>query len=556
MKGNGWNDIGYNFSSTSTARSSRAGTAVIDRNVVGAHAQGFNTGSVGVALIGNYGSTAVDRRRRAAALVEAARLAARRRARRPALEAVTCASRAATHVPGGRAGHPARDLGHRDTGFDRAARARPSTRSSPTIARAVAATGLPKLYAPAGDGRARRAGPLHGAALRRVPWTVTVARRGRRRRRDAASGTGTTRRLDVGRAAARRAGSLHAGRSTRRRPAVRPARSAAVTGRRRLGAAVVSPRRAAAGDHAERRRARRRDDDRATRSALPRDRDGDAGERRRRRRWRRSSPSRRPAGSRRSTLGCRRRSRTAATAIVLRRTPTRDERDGDASPLSRSTARCRLHGLARRVFSPNGDGRADRLRVRSARSAADVAADRAARRDRRRDAPRGRCSAGAARVDWDGRRRGRAAPTAVRGRRRRRDLARRRCSQHARSSSTRRAGAPARLAAPRLVRSDEPATVTRSSTGSGATLRGARRGAFRVPGARARAAAAPRRRPRRSGQSRPSRSRPRAVQRVVAPLEAASSISTRARPGRRSRPARATASRPRRAPAAARRRPR
>ena len=54
VQGNGWNDIGYNFlvDRFGTIYEGRYGG--VDRNVVGAHAQGFNTGSVGIALLGNY----------------------------------------------------------------------------------------------------------------------------------------------------------------------------------------------------------------------------------------------------------------------------------------------------------------------------------------------------------------------------------------------------------------------------------------------------------------------------------------------------------------------
>jgi methionine-rich copper-binding protein CopC len=57
VKGNGWNDIGYNFlvDRFGTIYEGRYGG--IDRNVVGAHALGFNTGSVGIALLGTYTST-------------------------------------------------------------------------------------------------------------------------------------------------------------------------------------------------------------------------------------------------------------------------------------------------------------------------------------------------------------------------------------------------------------------------------------------------------------------------------------------------------------------
>ncbi len=60
VQGNGWNDIGYNFlvDRFGTIYEGRYGG--IDRNLVGAHAQGFNTGSVGIALLGTYEDTAAS----------------------------------------------------------------------------------------------------------------------------------------------------------------------------------------------------------------------------------------------------------------------------------------------------------------------------------------------------------------------------------------------------------------------------------------------------------------------------------------------------------------
>ena len=49
---NGWDDIGYNFLVDKYGQIFEGRWGGVDRNVVGAHAQGFNQGSVGVALIG------------------------------------------------------------------------------------------------------------------------------------------------------------------------------------------------------------------------------------------------------------------------------------------------------------------------------------------------------------------------------------------------------------------------------------------------------------------------------------------------------------------------
>src|SRR5205814_1672223 len=54
VKGNGWDDIGYNFLVDKYGQIFEGRYGGMDRAVIGAHALGFNTGAVGISVIGDY----------------------------------------------------------------------------------------------------------------------------------------------------------------------------------------------------------------------------------------------------------------------------------------------------------------------------------------------------------------------------------------------------------------------------------------------------------------------------------------------------------------------
>jgi hypothetical protein len=185
VRGNGWNDIGYNFlvDRFGTVYEGRFGG--VTRNVVGAHAEGFNTSSVGVALLGEYSSLAVSGAARDAI--------ARLLAWRLDLAHVDPAS-TLSFISGGNARFPAglpvflRTVsGHRDTGFTDC----PGTalyNLLTTLGAEAQRIGLPKLYAPAVTGAVPGPVRFRARLSAALPWTVDV--------RDAtgitlASGTGT-----------------------------------------------------------------------------------------------------------------------------------------------------------------------------------------------------------------------------------------------------------------------------------------------------------------------------------------------------------------------------
>jgi flagellar hook assembly protein FlgD len=169
--GNGWNDIGYNFLVDKYGQIFEGRAGGIDRNVVGAHAQGFNTGSTGVAVLGTYSSVGASSAARAALV----RLLAWRLdvAHVDPLSKLTWISGGNPKFPAGTAVRLRAVAGHRDTG--------PTSCPGgalygqlPGIATAIAARGLPKLYDPEISGGLGGPVRITGRLSTALPWTVTI----------------------------------------------------------------------------------------------------------------------------------------------------------------------------------------------------------------------------------------------------------------------------------------------------------------------------------------------------------------------------------------------
>jgi hypothetical protein len=171
VKSNGWNDIGYNFlvDRFGTVYEGRFGGT--ERNVVGAHAQGFNTGSVGIAVLGTYGGSAPAQ----AAQDAVADLIAWRLdlAHVDPAGLLNFISGGSNRFPNGVPVLLRAVSGHRDTGFTSCPGDAFYARLNALAAQA-ARTGLPKIYEPrveTGEGLYRFRGRLSSAQ----PWAVVVA---------------------------------------------------------------------------------------------------------------------------------------------------------------------------------------------------------------------------------------------------------------------------------------------------------------------------------------------------------------------------------------------
>ena len=171
VKSNGWNDIGYNFlvDRYGTVYEGRYGG--IDRNVIGAYARGFNTGSTGVAVIGTFSAAAIP----AAAETSLEKLLAWRLD----LAHVDPVS-TLTFVSGGseryRAGVPVvlrAVSGHRDTGLTTCPGDLLYARLD-TIAAKTQAIGLPKLYEPKVTGGLGGLVRFQARVSSALAWKVTV----------------------------------------------------------------------------------------------------------------------------------------------------------------------------------------------------------------------------------------------------------------------------------------------------------------------------------------------------------------------------------------------
>jgi hypothetical protein len=171
VRSNGWNDIGYNFLVDPFGQVFEGRGGGITQNVVGAHAQGFNTGSVGVAVLGTYESSSISRAAREALVsVLAWRLD---------LAHVDPVARL-TWISGGSAKFAAGTVvslgavsGHRDVGSTSC----PGSllyRELRSIASEAGVRGLPKLYDVLAEGSPGRPVRFHARLSEARGWTVSV----------------------------------------------------------------------------------------------------------------------------------------------------------------------------------------------------------------------------------------------------------------------------------------------------------------------------------------------------------------------------------------------
>jgi hypothetical protein len=171
VKGNGWNDIGYNFLVDKYGQVFEGRYGGVDKAVIGAHAEGFNTGSVGVAVLGSYGTTKIS----AAAKASLEQVLAWKLdlAHVDPLSTLTWKSGGNPRFASGVPVFLRAISGHRDTGFTDCP-GNALYAELPQIAKDVSALGGPKIYAPAASQSGE--GQVHFTAQLSVaqPWAVTI----------------------------------------------------------------------------------------------------------------------------------------------------------------------------------------------------------------------------------------------------------------------------------------------------------------------------------------------------------------------------------------------
>ncbi len=171
VQGNGWNDIGYNFLVDKYGQIFEGRYGGMTRPVIGAHSEGFNSGSVGVAVIGDYSSTSITPAARAALVsllawrldldhADPASSVVRVSAGNPRYRAGTAVTLRAISA-------------HRDV-YPTSCPGAGLYGQLAAIRTAVAQTGLPKLYSPAVVGTL--GGPIRFTARLsgQTSWALTV----------------------------------------------------------------------------------------------------------------------------------------------------------------------------------------------------------------------------------------------------------------------------------------------------------------------------------------------------------------------------------------------
>src|SRR5205823_6215643 len=171
VEADGWNDIGYNFLIDKYGQIFEGRYGGVTRAVIGAHAMGFNVGSVGVSMLGNYDTAQVTPAAKAALVslvpwrLDLAHV--------DPLSKVVRISTGNPRYPAGTAVTLNAISGHRDT-YPTSCPGTSLYAQLPAIRTAVARTGLPKIYEPVVSGSF--GGPIRFTARlsSSAPWTVTV----------------------------------------------------------------------------------------------------------------------------------------------------------------------------------------------------------------------------------------------------------------------------------------------------------------------------------------------------------------------------------------------